>query len=129
MEGVNSMLAQTVRARSAILTLAVGVLVFAAAASATTTPPGQPYQVSVELTDRGVIMGYSELPRGLKAEFDIANVGKKPHIFKIFNQSTRKLKPGGRAVLSILLLHRGNFAWDDPLNKRKPTFRGVFTVF
>lgn len=109
-----------------------GLLAFTAVASATpetTTPPGQPYTVSVELTDHGAILNYLSLPRGLKAQFNVINTGKKPHSFKIFNHSTRQLKNGGRAVLTVVLLHRGNFPWQERFAKSTKNFHGIFTVF
>ena len=66
--------------------------------------------------------------RGQIGDFQIQNLGKKPHSFTLLGKKTKVLKPGARGFLHLQFLVRGSFPWQSPLDKDKKGFRGVFIV-
>jgi hypothetical protein len=129
--------------RSLLAIGAAAVLALAVVPAAmSTTDPGKDLIVYVNITDKGIklatflhgsLAGQNNLfvaqpARGQTATFEVHNLGKKIHSFKVFGKQTPKLKPGGRAHFTVALLTRGRFTYDSPVDKGKARFRGVFNV-
>jgi hypothetical protein len=100
-----------------------------ALAARTTTGPGQNVVILVELTDKGIIVGYqATMARGAIATFAAINDGKRPHDFALFGKRTPVLKPGARGKFTVSLLTRGNFPYESTVDRKNKAFHGLFTV-
>jgi hypothetical protein len=116
------------------LVCAVTALVLAASADATTSPGGHIYiPVVISNTSLTVISptpnsGEIGEARGAVATFLIVNRSKTARKFSILGKVSKKIKPGARAALTVILFTRGSFPYE-AIPGRSWRFRGKFTVY
>ena len=111
-------------------------------ATTKTTTPSAVVIVQVGIHDWGITMGVQQqvepgqyayasknsVARGQIGDFQIQNLGKKPHNFAVLGKKTGVLAPGARGTLHLYFLVRGTFPWTSTLDTNKKGFRGVLVV-
>ena len=100
----------------------------ASAAAPTTTAPTIQINVTVRVSDNGVIFSRYRARRGWGVHFNVTNVGKKLHRVDIGGLVTPVIKPGGKARVSANLEERGKYPYKVTLNPAGKS-SGFFIVY
>jgi hypothetical protein len=114
-----------------VLAAAVAMLAAVPFASAEpqTTLPGIVYTIPAVLTDKGIELTHTQVPRGVTIRYAILNRGTRPYSFQIWKAKTRPIPPNGRARLRVNWDYRGRFLFRTLYRGKPAGPRGSVTVF
>lgn len=122
--------------RVSILALALSLALAGSAVARTsttsTTEPGVLYPVKVTITDLAITVAQVRYPRGAIIQYRIRNLGKKPHAFIVGAVArSRRVEPGGKALLLVSFDTRGRFPFFSPLkaDKNVAGMRGTIVIY
>jgi len=115
------------------IVLAAAIAMFAAvpfaSAGPKTTQPGIVYTIPAVLTDKGIELTHTQVPRGVMIRYTILNRGTRPYTFQIWKAKTGPIPPNGRARLRVNWDYRGRFLFRTLYRGKPAGPRGSVTVF
>ncbi len=100
-----------------------------ASAERQTTRPSVVYTIPAVLTDKGIELTHTQVPRGVMIRYTILNRGTRPYTFQIWKTKTGPIPPNGRARLRVNWDYRGRFLFRTLYRGKPAGPRGSVTVF
>jgi len=108
-----------------------------AGARSQTTTPGVVYTIKVTLTDSSITIqkdrfsqhGVPYYPRGGVIHYAIVNRGKRPYRFKVWDEVTAPIKPGGHGSVLVNWNYRGVFDYSTLYQGKPVGPKGRIVIF
>ena len=124
------------------MTLAIAVACAAlsvqvALAQPTTTTPGTVYTLKVVITNTSISIakdsftrnGASRYPRGAIIHYAITNKGNRTYSFRIWDETTNPIRPGGHDSVLVNWNYRGSFVYETLFNRKPVGVKGTVSIF
>jgi uncharacterized cupredoxin-like copper-binding protein len=85
--------------------------VFAPGGAATSTTAAKTVKITVKASEFKFALSRRSVPAGTTVVFNVVNVGKISHDFKIAGKKTPTLNPGKKAVIKVLFKKKGRYPY------------------